>query len=210
MVPYHVRGGIELLSEEQPQTVNHYALCRCGHSMNKPFCSGEHWYEKFRDEGLISEKMSRACLEREAFDNKMDTITNLSETGRSEDSSMRTLEPFPDWKTILFKGAQLEPMPHNADVEVNMKTVIGGKAKKNPLRSPFPSMYPTCPLGPYPGKPRSHWPKGSTMVDTAMCSGEGGMLRESREAAQKYIYELGTAAFSHNEEAIRMADCGGA
>ena len=27
----------------------HYALCRCGQSQNKPFCSGMHWYVEFRD-----------------------------------------------------------------------------------------------------------------------------------------------------------------
>ncbi len=27
----------------------HYALCRCGHSQNKPFCSGMHWYVSFKD-----------------------------------------------------------------------------------------------------------------------------------------------------------------
>ncbi|MBO1265878.1 CDGSH iron-sulfur domain-containing protein [Proteiniclasticum sp. SCR006] len=203
--PYHVRGGIELLSEEKPQTVNHYALCRCGHSMNKPFCSGEHWYEKFRDEGLISEKMNRACVEREVFDNKMDTITNLSETGRSEDSSMRTLESFPDWKTILFRGAQLEPMPYNADIDVNMKTVIGRNARK-PLTLSIPFYVSHMSFGAISREAKIALAKGSTLVDTAMCSGEGGMLPESRSAARKYIYELGTAPFSHNEEAIRMAD----
>ena len=25
-------------------SLEHYALCRCGHSQNKPFCSGMHWY----------------------------------------------------------------------------------------------------------------------------------------------------------------------
>src|SRR5262249_52889369 len=27
----------------------HYSLCRCGHSKNKPFCSGMHWTVSFRD-----------------------------------------------------------------------------------------------------------------------------------------------------------------
>ncbi len=30
-------------------SLEHYALCRCGHSQNKPFCSGMHWYVDFKD-----------------------------------------------------------------------------------------------------------------------------------------------------------------
>ena len=33
----------------QGSSLEHYALCRCGHSQNKPFCSGMHWYVDFRD-----------------------------------------------------------------------------------------------------------------------------------------------------------------
>jgi CDGSH-type Zn-finger protein/truncated hemoglobin YjbI len=54
--PYRVTGGI-ILSEangEEPArnagaSREHYALCRCGHSQNKPFCSGMHWYVRFQD-----------------------------------------------------------------------------------------------------------------------------------------------------------------
>lgn len=50
--PYHVTGGIELLHEQRNAgaSTEHYALCRCGHSKNKPFCDGTHWYAKFTDE----------------------------------------------------------------------------------------------------------------------------------------------------------------
>lgn len=50
--PYHVEGGIELQREARNQgaLVEHYALCRCGQSKNKPFCDGSHWYAKFKDD----------------------------------------------------------------------------------------------------------------------------------------------------------------
>jgi CDGSH-type Zn-finger protein/truncated hemoglobin YjbI len=54
--PYRVRGGIPLsgvdgndVPRNDGASYEHYALCRCGHSQNKPFCSGMHWYIDFRD-----------------------------------------------------------------------------------------------------------------------------------------------------------------
>jgi CDGSH-type Zn-finger protein/truncated hemoglobin YjbI len=54
--PYRVTGGIPLTDEkgaDEPRadgsSREHYALCRCGHSQNKPFCSGMHWYVDFKD-----------------------------------------------------------------------------------------------------------------------------------------------------------------
>jgi CDGSH-type Zn-finger protein len=47
--PYIVRGGAELEGAAllQGATPDHFALCRCGESKNKPFCSGAHWYVEF-------------------------------------------------------------------------------------------------------------------------------------------------------------------
>jgi len=54
--PYRVTGGIPLadvadrrLTRNHGASHEHYALCRCGHSQNKPFCSGMHWYVDFHD-----------------------------------------------------------------------------------------------------------------------------------------------------------------
>jgi len=49
---YYVRGGIELEGESLNKGAlrEHYALCRCGQSKNKPFCDGSHWYAGFSDE----------------------------------------------------------------------------------------------------------------------------------------------------------------
>ncbi len=49
--PYHVTGGIDLkdVSWAEGASTEHYALCRCGDSKNKPFCDGSHWHIKFQD-----------------------------------------------------------------------------------------------------------------------------------------------------------------
>jgi CDGSH-type Zn-finger protein/truncated hemoglobin YjbI len=54
--PYRIAGAIPLTEEGgEPvaraagSSLEHYALCRCGHSQNKPFCSGMHWYVDFHD-----------------------------------------------------------------------------------------------------------------------------------------------------------------
>jgi CDGSH-type Zn-finger protein len=54
--PYRIIGSLELLDADGGTTVRnlgasteHYALCRCGRSQNKPFCSGMHWYVGFTD-----------------------------------------------------------------------------------------------------------------------------------------------------------------
>jgi CDGSH-type Zn-finger protein/truncated hemoglobin YjbI len=54
--PYRVTGGVTLLDGDgnpEPRnegaSLEHYSLCRCGKSQNKPFCSGMHWYADFHD-----------------------------------------------------------------------------------------------------------------------------------------------------------------
>jgi len=51
--PYAVTGGIELMGVEfgEGASKEHYTLCRCGESKNKPFCDGSHWDANFRDPG---------------------------------------------------------------------------------------------------------------------------------------------------------------
>jgi CDGSH-type Zn-finger protein len=55
--PYRITGGIALKDGQgndeqraQGSSREHYSLCRCGQSKNKPFCSGMHWYVNFHDE----------------------------------------------------------------------------------------------------------------------------------------------------------------
>ncbi len=49
--PYAITGGIELIGVAfgEGASKEHYTLCRCGASKNKPFCDGSHWNVGFRD-----------------------------------------------------------------------------------------------------------------------------------------------------------------
>jgi CDGSH-type Zn-finger protein/ferredoxin len=50
--PYAVVGSIALVNVARGQgaSAEHYTLCRCGASKNKPFCDGSHWDAGFSDE----------------------------------------------------------------------------------------------------------------------------------------------------------------
>ena len=51
--PYAITGGVELMSVQfgDGASTEHYTLCRCGASKNKPFCDGSHWEVGFSDSG---------------------------------------------------------------------------------------------------------------------------------------------------------------
>jgi thiamine pyrophosphate-dependent acetolactate synthase large subunit-like protein/CDGSH-type Zn-finger protein/nitrite reductase/ring-hydroxylating ferredoxin subunit len=66
--PYHLRGGIQIDGVERADgaSLEHCTLCRCGHSKNKPFCDGSHWYAGFKDDEAITiAKANRAAAETE-------------------------------------------------------------------------------------------------------------------------------------------------
>jgi CDGSH-type Zn-finger protein len=52
--PYLITGGIDLIGENikwgEGASREHYTLCRCGASNNKPFCDGTHKAINFRDD----------------------------------------------------------------------------------------------------------------------------------------------------------------
>lgn len=49
--PLEIQGGIILKDDMRstPEAKEHYTLCRCGASKNKPLCDGLHWDVEFED-----------------------------------------------------------------------------------------------------------------------------------------------------------------
>lgn len=139
------------------------------------------------------------------FEEKYARIVALAKGEGSAIAPMRTQQVFPDWRTILFKGAQLHRMPLNEDEAVNTGTVIGRTAAR-PLELDIPFYVSHMSFGALSREAKIALARGTRLVGTVMCSGEGGMLPEEQAEAGTYIYELGTATFSHRDDAIALAD----
>ncbi|HBH3568553.1 TPA: alpha-hydroxy-acid oxidizing protein [Clostridioides difficile] len=135
----------------------------------------------------------------------MDIIHEMAVTGKSIIEPMRTKLPVISWDDILIMGAQLNPLPLNEHDEVNTTTIIGKKAKK-PMIIENPVYISHISFGALSKELKIALAKGAAQNKTAMCSGEGGILPEEKEASYKYIFEYVPNKYSVTEENLKNSD----
>jgi glutamate synthase domain-containing protein 2/rubredoxin len=153
----------------------------------------------------LDDYLKEWARDKDGFESRYARIAQLAKTGASSSSPMRTQRKFPDWESVLFRGAQLDPMPLNGDVPVSTRTVIGPGAK-HPLEMKLPFYVSHMSYGALSREAKIALARGAKEAGVVACSGEGGMLPDEKAAAGLYIYELGTADFSHREDNIKVAD----
>ena len=135
----------------------------------------------------------------------MKEIHEMAVTGKSISASMSTELPMPSWDDILILGAQLDPMPLDEDAPVKTTTVIGKHAAK-PLILENPVYVSHMSFGALSREAKISLARGSSMAHSAMCSGEGGIIHEEMQAADKYIFEYVGNLYSVTPENLRNAD----
>lgn len=135
----------------------------------------------------------------------MEEIHQMAVTGKSIGGSMGTKMAMPGWDDILILGAQLNPPPLADDAFVRTTTVIGKNAKR-PMIIDNPVYISHMSFGALSKEVKLALSKGSAMAHTAMCSGEGGILPEEKEAAYKYIFEYVPNKYSVTDENLRSSD----
>ncbi len=135
----------------------------------------------------------------------MKEIHEMAVSGKSISAAMGTRLPMPGWDDILILGAQLDPMPLDEHAEVCTTTVIGPRAAK-PLVLENPVYISHMSFGALSKEAKISLARGSRMAHSAMCSGEGGILPEEMQAADKYIFEYVGNLYSVTPENLRNAD----
>lgn len=144
----------------------------------------------------------RASDEIETY---MADIHQMAETGASIVEPMRTRKPTFSWDDLLIKGAQLAKLPLNADEAVATETVIGPGAAQ-PMIIQTPVYITHMSFGALSPEAKTALAKGSAAVQTAMCSGEGGILSSSINHAYRYIFEYVPNRYSVTEENLKRVD----
>ncbi|MGN0561430.1 MAG: rubrerythrin [Candidatus Fimenecus sp.] len=135
----------------------------------------------------------------------MEEIHEMAVTGKPIGGAMSTKMPMPNWDDILLLGAQLNPPPLDDGEAVDTVTVIGKHAKK-PMVLQSPVYISHMSFGALSREVKIALAKGSAMAKTAMCSGEGGILPEEKQAAYKYIFEYIPNQYSVTDENLRTSD----
>lgn len=164
-----------------------------------------------KEENIKKEKVDLANYMREYERNSddkeiwMKDIHEMAVTGKSISSAMGTKLPIVSWNDILILGAQLNPMPLLDDEKVNIQTVIGKKAKK-PMIIESPVFVTHMSFGALSKEAKIALAKGTSMVKTAIGSGEGGILPEERKNAYKYIFEYIPNKYSVTDENLKNSD----
>lgn len=135
----------------------------------------------------------------------MNEIHEMAVSGKSAIEAMGTRMSMPNWDDVLILGAQLNPMPLDEHADVSLKTVIGKHAKK-PMVLSMPVYISHMSFGALSKETKIAMARGSAAVETAMCSGEGGVLPEEKAAACKYIFEYVPNMYSVTTENLKTSD----
>ena len=141
-----------------------------------------------RTEEMISLEYPAETRRTESSYRYMKEIHDMAVSGKSIIEAMGTQMQMPSWDDILILGAQLNPMPLDEHAPVSTMTVIGKHAKR-PMILGTPVYISHMSFGALSKEVKVALSAGSAMAQTAMCSGEGGILPEEKAAAYKYIFE---------------------
>lgn len=107
---------------------------------------------------------------------------------------------------LIFVPAQLTKRPFDYFKEEISSETILGKMSKKPIKLKIPILIGAMSFGALSKEAKISLAKASTLTGTVANTGEGGMLPEEREFAQKLIVQYSTGRFGITEDVLKKAD----
>ena len=179
-------------------------LCQCKGTSDAPFCDGTHSRLDDCETGSELPEIDRDGAPEAEPTPEEPTVARIHALARNglkrvghhgEVGAMGVpRKDLPHWDDIQVLPAQLERKPLTDDAAVGTELVIGPRAKK-PLILKIPLFVSDMSFGALSEEAKLALAKGAELAGTGICSGEGGSLREEREANSRYLYELASAKF---------------
>ena len=106
---------------------------------------------------------------------------------------------------LIFLPAQIDTFPLGDEMEVQSKVVLG-KAAEKPVVLQTPILNAAMSYGALSKEAKLALALGSSLAGTIANSGEGGMLDEERELAERITLQYSTGRFGVSDERLQQAD----
>lgn len=109
------------------------------------------------------------------------------------------------WDDLVFMPAQLKTRPVDYfREEISAKTIIG-RTSRNPIELKTPIIFGAMSFGALSKEAKIALAKASNLAGTLANTGEGGMLPEEREIAERLVVQYSTGRFGIDEEVLKKA-----
>ena len=132
--------------------------------------------------------------------------TLRSEKGKPISRPFGSPLKFSKWDKLLFNPVHLTRLPTPTDSDIKTKTIIGPQAK-HPLELDMPILISGMSYGGALSKKcKIALAKAATKVKTATNSGEAPLLKEEREAADKFTLQYNRGGWATDINNLRQAD----
>ncbi len=199
----HKGTGLSPLEFKAEQSETAY-LCRCKSTGSAPFCDGTHNRLDVAVGDALPASSSASTdkapeAEPTAEEPTVARIHALARNGLSGhhgemDAMGVPRKDLPHWDDLQILAAQLATRPLSDDASVDTRLVIGPRARK-PLELAIPLFVSDMSFGALSEEAKIALARGAELAKTGICSGEGGSLKEERDANRRYLFELASAKF---------------
>jgi len=133
-------------------------------------------------------------------------ISLRAEEGKLIQRPLGSPKPLPHYDTLMFVPGQMARLPKDASTPVNMKVTLGTKVEK-PLKIEIPLMISAMGYGVgISEEAKRALARAAKQLGTATNSGEGPFLKEERDEAGKFIWQISRTTWGHSPQGIASAD----